>query len=549
MAAVTDALEAGRAALNAGDWPGARACFEAALRLEDSPEARDGLGLALWWLNDIEPAHEHRTRAYAGFKRRGERGRAAIIAAWLAREQIFLHSNPSAMQGWFARAERLLDDVGRGTERAWCSVLRASMLDSPGELEGLAMEAIEVAREADSADLEAFALAYRGVARVSLNRVAERMRDLDEAMVMALGGEIESFTTVSEIFCLMLSACEMAGDLVRTEQWCRVAAEFAERHSCPFLSAYCRTHYGALLTAGGRWADAEQALVDAIRLFDAGHRGLRTHALLKLADLRVCQGRLEEAQALLSGYEDHGGAILPLARLHLARGEPEMARAVLQGAIGSSGPPTLGQAPALLLLVEVHLVLDDMAGAQDAVGRLREVARHAKSDFLLAQAELAAGQVKRCSGALDAADCFRAALERMRSHEQSLLAARARLEMARVLAGDDRPGAITWARAALASFQRIGAGRDAGEAADLLRQLGASTRSGPRLHGRLTRREEEVLALVAAGLTNREIAERLVISAKTAEHHVSQVLSKLGARTRAEAAALAVRGLPLESGA
>jgi DNA-binding NarL/FixJ family response regulator len=114
--------------------------------------------------------------------------------------------------------------------------------------------------------------------------------------------------------------------------------------------------------------------------------------------------------------------------------------------------------------------------------------------------------------------------------------------MARLLQGTDWPGAVTWARAALATFERIGANRDVGEASHLLRQLGVAGRPGPRLRGKLTQREEEVLALLTRGLSNREIADRLVISTKTAEHHVSQILDKLGARTRAEAAALAARG-------
>ena len=111
--------------------------------------------------------------------------------------------------------------------------------------------------------------------------------------------------------------------------------------------------------------------------------------------------------------------------------------------------------------------------------------------------------------------------------------------MARLLSGSDRAAAVMWARAALASFERMGAAHDADEAANLLRQLGVAAHPGPRLQAPLTQREAEVLSLIAQGLSNREIADRLVISPKTAEHHVSQILSKIGARSRAEAAAFA----------
>ncbi|MGH2935285.1 MAG: response regulator transcription factor [Gaiellaceae bacterium] len=85
-------------------------------------------------------------------------------------------------------------------------------------------------------------------------------------------------------------------------------------------------------------------------------------------------------------------------------------------------------------------------------------------------------------------------------------------------------------------------------AAGLLRSLGEkAARRGPRDDGVLTKREREVLDLLAEGLTNKELAERLFLTRKTVEHHVHNVLVKLGLRSRAEAAAYAVRRLERDS--
>jgi DNA-binding NarL/FixJ family response regulator len=116
-------------------------------------------------------------------------------------------------------------------------------------------------------------------------------------------------------------------------------------------------------------------------------------------------------------------------------------------------------------------------------------------------------------------------------------AARVRLDLARTLAMDRPEEAVVEADAALTAFERIGARADADAAAALLRSLGAVPRPGRRGGGELTDRERQVLRLVGLGLTNPEIAARLHISRKTAAHHVSSVLSKLGVRNRTEAVA------------
>jgi DNA-binding NarL/FixJ family response regulator len=535
-----DSLAAGQSALTRADWRDAKRLFELALNKDPSPQAHDGLGLALWWLNDIRASHHQRTLAYQQYKKRGDISQAAMLAIWLAREQIFLDGNFSAMKGWFARAERLLQDLPQSIEHVWFELLRASLLASSSEMETIASQAVDAARAHHDENLEATALAFCGIARVSQGRVSEGMNDLDEAMSAATGGEI-ALPWVSEIFCLMLSACDLSGDLGRTEEWCRTAQTYAEQNHFPFLAATCRVTYGSLLTATGQWDIAETELVNAIQAFESGHVALRTQAVIKLADLRVWQGRLEEAAVLLAGFEDQDAAALPMARLALARGDKELAHAILVQAIPSNAPLTIDKAPLLRLLVDVDLELAHIEAARISAARLTELAHASNSTLLHAQAELAQGQILRFEHSPEAAQFFQAALARLHNYDQSLLAARARLEMAQLTRDTDRPAAITWARAASASFERMGAKYDAAQAATLLRQLGAPPSNPTRAQDTLTPREHEVLQLLGKGLTNREIGVRLVVSPKTVEHHVSQILAKLGARSRAEAAAMAAR--------
>lgn len=541
--AAQDYITAGQAALKTAAWHSARSAFEKALSISQTPEAHDGLGIALWWLNDIDAAHRQRTLAYQGFKEYGAVGQAALIACWLAREQIFLSANVPAMQAWFARAQQLIDQREPGLEWAWFSIMRASVMAKPDEMVAIAAQTITTARQFQHVDLEAFALAFYGQALVTLGQVGEGMSHLDQAMTMATSGEVTDLTIISEVFCVMLSTCEVAGDLVRSDLWCRVATEFSQRYSCPFLSAYCRTAYGGLMTSLGRWQDAEAALMDAIQAFEQGHKGLQIHAVIKLADLKVCQGKIEEAEVMLNGMEDQAAAIIPLARLWLQKGETALARAILEQALPAVDSYTLHHLPVLLLLVEVLLVVDDTASIQHVMAYLMDMAQQAQSDMLTAQIEFTKGCIHLHSGDFAAAKAsFNVALDFLQSYQQSLLAGQIRLRMAQMLQASDPAGAVAWAKGALATFERIGAENDAVKAASVLRQLGVARASTPRLQQPLTKREMEIVALVALGLTNREIAERLVISAKTVEHHVSRILGKLNLRSRAEVAAFSVSG-------
>jgi DNA-binding NarL/FixJ family response regulator len=115
--------------------------------------------------------------------------------------------------------------------------------------------------------------------------------------------------------------------------------------------------------------------------------------------------------------------------------------------------------------------------------------------------------------------------------------ARVRLELAAALRPTHPELAVSEARTALDEFHRLDAAHDVDAANAVLRSLGVRTTASGTAGGVLTKREAEVLDLLGRGLSNPEISDRLYISRKTVEHHVGNILSKLGLRSRSEAAA------------
>ena len=535
---VAGLIGVGEQALAAGDWAGARTAFEQALGEDETAEALDGLGQALWWQNEPGAAIELRQRAYAEFVRRAERARAIGIAVFLAREFFMLHGNFAAMTGWLGRAQTLLEEEGHCAEAVWLELTRGRLAHEPSVMESHARQAIAFAQEFGERELAIVGSSLIGLAFVYDLRVAEGMSLLDEAMAAATGGELASFWCISEVYCNTLLACERSGDLERAEQWLRVIEDFSRRHGCQPLFPFCHVIHGGILAATGRWAQAEDELGRAVAAFDAGERAMRVLALTRLAELRLRQGRIEDARHLLAGYEDHPLALRAVVHLWLVDGQEALAAATLERRLEQIGTESLLAAPLLLLLIEAQLAQG--VPAEESARTLAGLARHAGQTALEAESALAAGRAQQAAGGDGTADLARA-LEVFTTLELPYEAARARLALAEALAETKAQVALGEAKLALGAFDRLGAGRDADRAAELVRRLGGGTRPGPRRDATLTAREEEVLGLVAAGMTNRQIAERLFLSVKTVEHHVSRVLTKLGLKTRAEAAAAQTR--------
>ena len=535
-------IHEGREAIRRGDGLSARHAFEAALAVSEDSQALEGLARARYLEVDYPGSIEAHERAYAAFRAEGEALAAARVARMLSWLHSNLHGDWAVGNGWLARAQSLLEEVGEdGPEQGWRELLRAiAEPEVPLREHGFAT-ARAIGRRFGDADLEFEALGWMGLDRVLNERVEEGMPLLDEALAAVCAGEVQDLYVTEGVFCGMFWACERAHDVVRAEQWLRAADDFVRRRNLVAIGAFCRAHYGGILTQAGRWKEAEVELTQAARVFDRGYVALKSDVLVRLADLRVRQGRLEEAVQLLAGLDQHPDAVRPLAALRLAQGETVLARDLLERVLDQADVHWAMAGPLLALLVDVELAGGGVENASRAAERLAELAGRHPSPYLKACAALAQGKVCVASGAGDARACLHEALSTFSQAQMPVELARTRLELARAVAGELPEVAVSEARAALEAFERLGAARDADGAAALLRSLGAPGRTGPRRRAGLTKREVEVLGLLGHGLSNPEIADRLYISAKTVEHHVGRVLSKLGLRNRAEAAAYSTR--------
>jgi DNA-binding CsgD family transcriptional regulator len=504
----------------------------------------EGLARVAYIELDFSRAIDEWERAYAVHRDDGDQLGAVRVARTLAYMNGSIVGDGAVMAGWLARAQTLLAGSSESLEAGWVSLNIGMFEADRTQKEARFREALAVARRFGDSDLEFVTVAYLGASLVHADRTEEGMLLLDEALAAVAGSDVDDFCVLQEIFCQLFAACERAHDVTRADQWIRIGEAIAERRRLPAVSAFCRTHYGGLLTAAGRWPEADAALTEAVRLWGLGHRSLRGGALARLADLRVGQGRFEEAEQLLDGLELDVEAARPLAAIHLANGNPARARDVLERALGQVDPQSTAAAPLWALLVDVHLAANSFDDAAAAVENLATSAAGRPNHYLMAAVALARGRVGLAAGTGDPQACLREALAGFARAQMPMELAHSRLELANALLTEHPDVAMAEARAALEAFERLKAARHVDAATAVLRSLGVRTTAAKRTGGLLTKREAEVLELLGHGLSNPEISDRLYISRKTVEHHVGNILAKLALRSRAEAAAYATRTKP-----
>jgi LuxR family transcriptional regulator, maltose regulon positive regulatory protein len=537
-----DLLARAQEALSRGAWREARTDFEAALGAAESPEALEGLGTAAWWLGDGPAVFDARGRAYRLYHERGDHRAAARLATELAEDHASFRGEMAVAGGWLRRAERLLASAGVVRELGWLKIIEADLAISgndPAAARAGAAEAQAIGRALGLADLEMVALALEGLALVSAGEVAEGMPRLDEAAAAALSGEMTDLLAVAFACCYLVTACERARDFSRASQWCGRVNEFAQRRELPSLFNICRIQHASLLMWRGEWAEAEGELCTSVESLAATHPPLQPDGFVRLAELRRRQGRLEEVPPLLERAAGHPRAVLEAAALALEQDDADtaarLAQRFLRQAHEAQRPERLA---ALDLLLRAELARDDPSAAREALARIRTVVAATSSAPLRALARAAEGLVAAAEG--DHAEACRAFEDAVDLYGQSAASfeqARVRIELAGSAAALGRQtAAIAELRAAEETLAHLGAAREAHRARGLLQTLERRTRGAA-----LSRREGDVLKLVAQGLSNKQIARRLAVSEYTAKRHVANILMKLALHSRAAAAAYAAR--------
>jgi len=527
------ALTQGREAYVKRAWLEASESLSAAERHAalEAPDA-ELLATCVFMLGRDEESVAWLERAHQQHLESGDSLRAIHCAVWIGLN-LASRGQIGPATGWLGRAQRLLENEGECAERGYLLLPAMFQHEAAGDFASAAEaagEAVRIGERFGDRDLFALAIHGQGYMLMKDGRVREGLALLDEAMVAITAEELSPVVT-GIVYCGVILACQEVYEVRRAREWTRALSDWwALQPEMVAFTGRCLVHRAEILQLDGSWPDA---LAEACR---AGNRFAETRnpaaglARYRQGELHRLQGEFGAAEGAYKEASGFGWEPQPgLAQLRLAQRRTEAAAAAIRLAEAATSLP-LERARLLPAFIEIMLEVGETEAARSACIELEELAQGFDSAMLKALAAHAQGAVHFAEG--DA----QAALVALRSAREIWHALEAPYEIARtrVLVGaacralGDEEAAALEVEAARDIFERLGAKPD-------LARLGA--RAGDT-HG-LSRRELEVLRLVASGRSNREIASALVISEHTVARHVQNIFAKLRLSSRAGATAFA----------
>ena len=528
-----DELERGREAYATRAWLQAYECLERADAEEPvEPQDLELLSTVAFMLGRDDDCVSWLERAHLAHLEGGRTLRAIRCAAWIGLN-LAARGMIGPASGWLGRAQRLVEPEGECAERGYLLLPAMFRHDAEGDFAAaaaVAEEAVRIGERFGDRDLFALAIHGQGHMLIRSGRVRDGLALLDEGMVAVTAEELSPIVT-GLVYCGVILACQEVYEVRRAREWTRALADWwALQPEMVAFTGRCLVHRAEILQLDGSWGDA---LEEARR---AGERFVETRnpaaglACYRQGELLRLQGDFAGAErayrdASTFGWEPQPG----LAQLRLAQGRTDAAVSVIRRAESATTNP-VERARLLPAFVEIMLAAGEVESARRACLELEEVVSGFESAMLDAMVAHALGAVHVAAGEpREALVALRRASEIWNALDVPYEIARTRVLVGgacRAL-GDEESGSLELDAARLL-FERLGAKPD-------LARLGAPTTAG---HG-LSRRELEVLRLVAAGKTNREIAASLVISEHTVARHVQNIFAKLGLSSRAAATAFA----------
>ena len=484
------------------------------------------------YLHALERAHQAHLEA-------GASPRAARCAFWAGLCLLFRGESGRAT-GWFGRAQRLVERQGSDwVERGYLLLPVIRQLEDSGDFEGVyssAESAAQIAERHRDADLHAMAVHEQGRALVRLGRVAQGLGLLDEVMVSVTAGELSPIVT-GLMYCSVIDGCQEAHALRRAREWTTALSQWCEQQ--PEMISFtgrCLVHRAEIMQLHGSWTDALAEAVRAGERFAQGpNPGAAGEALYRQGEVQRVRGELVAAEDAYRGASRFGRDPQPgLALLRVAQGRAPDAAAATRRLSGEASE-AVDRVALLPAHVEVMLAVGALDDARAAADELAALAAGFSSEMLDAVAANAIGAVELAGGDPSAAlASLRGAVEAMQKLAVPYETARARVLVAQACrALGDEDTAVLELEASRAVFEELGAAPDVAGVDELVLGRSRSDSAG------LTARELDVLRLVAAGETNKTIAARLVISERTVDRHVSNILAKVGASSRTAATAYA----------
>lgn len=410
---------------------------------------------------DVEPLIVHLSAALRALTAAGERRRAAMVCVELGDVLGNALGNLTAGRAWFARATALLVDEPPCIEQGWAAVAAMGCdVGDPAHLLACAEVALDRAREFGDLNLETKALADGGLAHVQAGRVEQGMAMLDEAMALVCG-PADDEDTAGKSACSFFTACYYSADFDRAASWAGLLRARGLIGTGPvvalFLGSHCAAVQASLLCELGRWGEAEEVLLRSSEEFLGAVGVSPFHAQVQLADLRIRQGRLTDAEALLLGKGQAFEALLPLARLHLARGDHELAAAAAGRGLRAMGDDRLRAVELLAVLVDAELARGRVEAAAEACGGLTERLTAVGNPVLSARAAGARARVLAATGDHPGAvTVLEEVLDQLPPERAPYQQSRLLTELARHRqAAGDLAGAVLDAQAALAVLAGI----------------------------------------------------------------------------------------------